>query len=106
MQGPRPIYYIFLIGGIVLWYFVGRALDKVRESATPNRPNHRLVRIVAHLFLLIWGIILIFLAMKYFLPLYPGQRHSASMLVYGLIVLAWALILILIPVWNLRKGIK
>jgi hypothetical protein len=94
MAGERAIYFIFLVGGLGLWFLVGRALDNLGGRKTCAQTKvHNLVGLI----LFASGIRLVFHGLEWILPRYAGERHSAAEIINGLIVLAWSLVLILPP---------
>jgi len=94
LTGQRAIYFIFLVGGLALWFFVGRLVDNfLRRKSLIHTPQHRLISLI----LIGWGVRLAFDSMEWILPRYPGQRHSSAHLTSGVIILIWSLLLIFLP---------
>jgi small neutral amino acid transporter SnatA (MarC family) len=71
--GVRPIYLVFLLGGLALWFTVGRALDNVlRRNVLGQTPN-RIGMAILDLLLIACGIRLIFHGLEGILPQYQGS---------------------------------
>jgi hypothetical protein len=104
--GVGAIYFVFLIGGLALWYFVGRALDDLISSKTPAQRTLTAGRVLLNLFALACGIRLVFSAFQYLLPEYSKQHVSVERTVEGVIVLLWSLVLLVFPIAKLAKSFR
>jgi hypothetical protein len=106
--GVRPIYFVFLAGGLALWFSVGRLLDKLRYPVSKDFSEKKLstATLVLNVLVIICGIRLIFHGLGWFFPLYQGQTLSALSIVNGALILGWALVLIALPGVKLLTGLR
>lgn len=83
-------YFFFLAGVFLLWYFVGRAIQRPRDSATLDyEGNRKALSLVSSGLLLVLGIGLLALAIQ------ALNRFSASTrIVYAILTFLWATVLI------------
>ena len=95
----RSDHFIFLVGVVVQWYFVGRELDKLKSSKSPTGAKLTTVVIVGYLLAICWGIYLIFSAIGTILQF----SHVAIGSVIGM---SWAAILITLSSLRLEKNFR
>jgi hypothetical protein len=103
MGGVRPIYFVFLVGGLGLWFFVGRTLEKLRRRDAHAASTTSLRKLLLYLLSTACGIRLIFIGLEWILPHYPGEHQPIAMIVDGSLILVWSLALILLPGMNLLR---
>jgi hypothetical protein len=96
--GERAFELLFFIGGLLIWFLVGLAVDNYRRPVMIDRPSTTALKILVRLFFVLCGVRLIFYGKSMVLPEYAGQRHPPSTLIAGFIVLLWSLVLIVGPV--------
>jgi hypothetical protein len=96
--GERAFELLFFIGGLLIWFLVGLAVDNCRRPAMIDRPSTTALKTLVRLFFVLCGVRLIFYSKSMILPEYAGQRHPPSTLIAGFIVLLWSLVLIVGPV--------
>ncbi len=104
--GERTIYLIVLVGGLAVWFFVGRAIDSLWRGKALDQKPLLFHKVLIDLFLIACGIRLIFHGLQNILPQYAGQRPSTPAIVNGVIILVWSLLLILLPALKLLKRIR
>jgi hypothetical protein len=101
--GERTLYLIVLVGGLVVWFFLGRALDNLWRRRALDQTSIPIGRAILDLFLIACGILLIFHGLENILPQYQGQRHQLATVLNGLIILVWSLLMIVLPLFGLSK---
>jgi hypothetical protein len=95
----RSDHFIFLVGVVVQWYFVGRELDKLKSSKSSAGAKLTSAAIVGYLLAIAWGIYLIFNAME-------GILQVLHLTIESVIVLLWAAILIILSTLRLGKNFR
>ena len=94
----------FLIGVIVVWYFVGRVLDGRRKSKTSRAHGRGTVLIVFPLLLVLGGLLFPFGLLELIGPQHfrnAGHLHES-----GLLTLTWSVSLIFVSVRGLLRAIR
>ncbi len=104
--GERTLYIIVLVGGFVVWFFVGRALDNLWRRKALDQTSQQLGKLLVDLFLIACGIRLIFHGLESILLQYQGQRCQAAAVLSGLIILIWGLAMIVLPMVSLAKAFR
>jgi hypothetical protein len=99
--GIRSDHFIFLVGVVVQWYFIGRELDRLRPPK--SAATLTTATLLANIFVIAWGVRLIFGGMDGILQVDSSHQHFAPYIIDGIITLAWALILIVVPTVRLVK---
>ena len=97
MGGNRPIYFLLLFGGTLLWFLVGREFDHA-NAALPKLSDwfpSNFVSAVLGIVSAACGARLILLGSKYFFAAYPGQHCSFETIIEGSLVLLWSIILLM-----------
>lgn len=97
---------LFLAGGIVLWFVIGKMLDRYGEQTTPL-PNVRgAIVLSTRVLILLWGIYLCWEAIRASSATdYLGRRVPGSVL-DGVIVLSWSVILIILSGRSLMRATR
>jgi hypothetical protein len=93
----------FLVGVLVVWYLVGRALDRRLDSQRRDGPGP-LTALIAHLMTLAVGGILLYVALHDFQ--YPNFDNLGHRPERAILTLAWSISLILISVRGLLRVIR
>jgi hypothetical protein len=96
--GERAFVLLFFIGGLIIWFLVGLAVDNYRRPAMIDRWSTTAFKTLVRLFFVLCGVRLIFYGKSMISPEYAGQRHPSSTLIAGFIVLLWSFVLIVGPV--------
>jgi len=97
----RSDHFIFLVGVVFQWYVIGRELDKRLWPQSPIGAKPTALAVLANLVVIAWGIRLVFGGLESIL-----QGHLPSFIIDGLIILAWALVLITVPTLRLAKSFR
>ncbi len=92
----------FLAGVVLLWYLVGRALDR-RKSPPQGRITTS--QMLLNLFLIVWGVCLFFLGLPAFQSPWRYSNRVGN-LAEGILFSVWSLILVLVLGANLVKAIR
>jgi hypothetical protein len=104
--GERTLYLIVLVGGLVVWFFLGQALDdRWHRQALDNRPL-QLGKALVDLFSIACGVRLTLHGLESILPQYQGQRPQVATVINGLIILLWSLVMIILPMFSLSKLLR
>lgn len=102
--GLPPDRILFYLGVVVLWYLVGRALDRYIHSKAPGRTRMTVGRAVANLLCVVLGIC-IFVGALTFLHIPYQQNNPTGYLALGILLLAWSAVLVGVPALRLAKRI-
>jgi len=104
--GLLPRDFIVLVGAIILWFCVGRTLDKIRAQNPPQETRRNTNASLVSIFLIACGIRLFVIGLKSMLPAFPRQQHPLAELATGLVTVVWSLGLILLPALKLLKRVR
>ena len=94
---------LFLLGVIVVWYLVGRAIDQKLSHQGPTYPRSLAGTIVLNVALIALGILLLLLGIA---PVLYKQGYPTGAVVAGGLFLAWGGVLLFFPVINLRHALR
>lgn len=88
--------FLFVVGGLVFWFFFGNFLDGKRAPAHSTHQSLRPIRIVFSLFVLGWGVNLVGEGFRAITMTDYLGRHVDGELLSGTFVLAWSIFLIFV----------
>jgi hypothetical protein len=92
----------FLAGVVLLWYLVGRALDR-RKS--PPQGRMKISQMLLNLFVIVWGVCLFFFGLPAFQSPWRYSNRVGN-LAGGILFSIWLLVLILVAGANLVNRIR
>jgi hypothetical protein len=92
---------LFLAGGVILWFCIGRILDR-RKQNTPAKVPTKGTR-AAQVFVLLWGIYVCRQGLQAVSAVDYLGRHVPGSVLDGALVLLWSAILIILPARSLRR---
>jgi hypothetical protein len=97
----RSDHFIFLVGVIFQWYMIGREFDKRQPPKSAIEAKLTTAAVLANLLVIAWGIRLIFADLDSIFVV-----HLSSYIIDGFIILAWALVLVILPTLRLAKSFR
>ncbi|MGA7091341.1 MAG: hypothetical protein WBX12_11720 [Candidatus Acidiferrales bacterium] len=106
LLGAAADHIIFLVEVALLWFFVGRTLDNMRDSRIVIHRRLTPGRLLIVIFLTLWGIRLFFAAIEELSITNFQNQRLPSFITNGVIVAIWAIILIFIAarmLWSSRR---
>ena len=96
----------FLGGVVIVWYLIGRTLDRFRSLGGPQEPRKLSSgEIIVNLLLFLLGSYFFYLAIDAFL-VFGKWNNPKGNITEGVLFLAWSLTLILLPATKLLNAIR
>jgi len=99
---------IFLVGVVILWYLIGRAIDFHWFAKNPARTNSALRNTLLNWLMLVCGIYLFIVSVVNFNdPLrHPKDANLVGNVVEALLFFAWSIVLMFLPARRLLDAIR
>jgi hypothetical protein len=97
--------YFFLFGVILLWFFVGRAIDHRQDWLAPWRMASRITRSLLDVALMLLGILVLLIGAAPILDS-RGFANYTGAKVAAVLWLVWFLVLFFVPGIDLMRGFR
>jgi Na+/H+ antiporter NhaD/arsenite permease-like protein len=96
---------LFLSGVVVVWYFVGRALDRYAKRQVPTRKRVSAAKALLDLTLMVLGMLLLLVGIT---PIFDkrGFTNPTGATVAAVFWLIWFLVLFFLPGADLVRGFR
>jgi hypothetical protein len=85
---------LYLLGVALLWYYVGRQIDRSVSDTPPYRWRIPALGFLFYLFVILWGLKLFFLGSACFYTSDSQNYHSPGDTTRGVILVTWSVVLI------------
>jgi hypothetical protein len=86
---------LYLLGVALLWYYVGRQIDRFVSGTPPYRWRIPVLGFLFYLFVILWGLKLFFLGNARFYTSDSQNYHSPADTTNGVIFIIWSMVLII-----------
>jgi uncharacterized membrane protein YidH (DUF202 family) len=97
---------LYLLGVALLWYYVGRQFDRFVSGTPPYRWKIPVFAFLFYLFLVLWGVKLLFLGDAHFYTSNSENYHNPSDTTNGVILIVWSIVLIIFGAWKIVVSVK